>query len=191
MAEVISSTEIALSANWGAKVHALDYNYGTAKMDFQDLMVAVSETRAVTVEGEIAPLSARIRNRNKELEILGDLLSIFTQTQAKYASDAEGSATASVSGVTQEMIPLACEAYKRKGGSPSTDLSWWNSSWTKSSVEGMLKELKSMIDSRNNEAQLDMTRLESLVDRRDEAYSTASDLMTTISNTRSTLIGNL
>jgi hypothetical protein len=36
-----------------------------------------------------------------------------------------------------------------------------------------------------------MTRLESLVDRRDEAYSTASDLMNKVSDTRSTLIGNM
>lgn len=191
MASTITSTEIALSTDWGSKVHALDYSYGAKNVDFQDLMVAVAENRAVTVEGEITPLSERIRSRNKELEILGDLLAIFTQTQAKYASDAEGSATASVSGVTEEMIPLACEAYKRKGGTPGTELSFWNSSWTKASVEGMLKEFKSMIDARNNEAQLDMTRLESLVDRRDEAYSSASDMMTTISNTRSTLIGNL
>ena len=55
----------------------------------------------------------------------------------------------------------------------------------------MCEELKSMIDARNNESQKDMKRLESLVDRRDEAFSTATDLMSEISDTRSTLIGNL
>ena len=51
--------------------------------------------------------------------------------------------------------------------------------------------VKSKIDSLNNAAEKDMTRLESLVDRRDEAYSTASDLMSELSDTRSTAIGNM
>ena len=36
-----------------------------------------------------------------------------------------------------------------------------------------------------------MSRLQSLVDRRDESYSTATNLMTNISDTRSNLIRNL
>ncbi|MBR2938864.1 MAG: hypothetical protein IKC15_03260 [Kiritimatiellae bacterium] len=66
-----------------------------------------------------------------------------------------------------------------------------NLKMTKSEVEYWLQMVKSKIDSLNNEANKDMTRLESLVDRRDEAYSTASDLMSKVSDTRSTLIGNL
>ncbi|MBP5285394.1 MAG: hypothetical protein ILO34_04720 [Kiritimatiellae bacterium] len=187
----ITSNEVKLSMDWGTEVKALDYSYGSRPCDFQDLMINISENRATTVEGEIAPLSAKIKIRNKELEILSDLLAIFTETQSKYASDASGSATAGVSGVTEEMVPLASDAYRRKGGSPSSALSWWNSSWTKASVEGMLKELKSMIDSRNNASQKDMTRLQSLVDRRDESFSTASSLMSAVSDTRSNLIRNL
>lgn len=186
----ITSQEVSLSMDWGVK--GVEYRYDSKKVDFQDLMIAISENRATTVEGEVVPLSTRIKNRNKELEQLGDLLAIFTQTQSSYASDAEGSAMGSVRGVTEDMIPLACEAYRRKGGNSSTSLSWWNSdTWSKASVEGMLQELKSMIDARNNESQKDMTRLESLVDRRDEAFSTATNLMSEISDTRSTLIGNL
>ena len=47
------------------------------------------------------------------------------------------------------------------------------------------------IDGLNNAAQTDMTRLQSLVDRRDESYSTATNLMSAISDTRSNLIRNL
>ena len=35
-----------------------------------------------------------------------------------------------------------------------------------------------------------MSRLQSLVDRRDESYSTATNLMTSISDTRSNLMGD-
>ena len=178
-----------LTALWG--VNAYEYKVGNKQVDFQDLMIAVSERRATSVEGEVQPLTTRVRARNKELEILGSLLAKFTQTQSKYDSNATGSSTASVEGITQEEIPLASEAYRRKGGSPGSSLDWWNSNWTKSSVEGMISMLKSMIDSRNNESQTDMARLQSLVDRRDETYSTATNLMSSISDTRSNLIRNL
>ena len=55
----------------------------------------------------------------------------------------------------------------------------------------MIQSLKSMIDGRNNQAQTDMSRLQSLVDRRDESFTTASNLMSAISDTRSNLIRNL
>ena len=58
-------------------------------------------------------------------------------------------------------------------------------------VEYYLKLVKNKIDALNNEGQKDMTRLQSLVDRRDEAFSTASTLMSSVSDTRGNLIRNL
>ncbi len=196
MADTIASVAVTNNAGadifktrWGSTVY--DYQLNGVSTDFQDLMVAISEHRATAVEGEVAPLSTRMRKRNKDLELLGSLLAIFSQTQSKYAHDADGGAQASVSGVTSEMVPLACEAYRRKGGTPSTNLSWWNENWSKSSVDGMVSVLKSMIDERNNAAQTDMTRLQSLVDRRDESFTTATTLMTNVSETRDNAIRNM
>jgi hypothetical protein len=178
-----------LTALWGVNVY--EYKIDKAQVDFQDLMVAVSEKRAVSVEGEVQPLTTRVRTRNKELEILGSLLAKFTQTQSSYDSNATGSSMKPVQGITEEEIPLGSEAYRKKGGTPGSTLGWWNSDWSKASVEGMISMLKTMIDSRNNESQTDMSRLQSLVDRRDESYSTATNLMTAVSDTRSNLIRNL
>ena len=196
MADTIASVAVTNNAGadifktrWGSTVY--DYQLNGVSTDFQDLMVAISEHRATAVEGEVQPLSTRMRKRNKDLELLGSLLAIFSQTQSKYAHDADGGAQASVSGVTSEMVPLACEAYRRKGGNPSTNLSWWNENWSKSSVDGMVSVLKSMIDERNNAAQTDMTRLQSLVDRRDESFTTATTLMTNVSETRDNAIRNM
>ena len=200
MADRISSVPVTKTINnietdvfqtrWGTTIY--DYQLNGVTTDFQDLMVAVSEHRATAVEAEVGPLSTRMRNRNQELKLLGSLLAIFSETQAKYAHDADGDAMAFVSGVTSEMVPLASEAYRRKGGTPSTSLSWWNNEpWTKHSVEGMVSMLKNMIDERNNAAQTDMTRLQSLVDRRDESFTTATTLMTNISDTRDNAIRNM
>lgn len=178
------------NARWGTTVY--DYKLNDRAVDFQDLMVAVSEHRATAVEAEVEPLSTRIRKRNDELEQCGSLLSIFSETQSHYASDASGDTYGEVNGVTDAMLSMANEAYVRKGGSRHWDTGWWNvDNWTKASVDGMVSILKSMIDERNNAAQSDMTRLQSLVDRRDESYNTASTLMTSVSDTRSNAIRNM
>ena len=125
---------------------------------------------------------------------MGSLLAIFTKTQADFPSDAAGGDKKSVSGITSDQWDLLREAYVKRGGSdpgPTWNSDWANSQWTKSSVEGMIQALKSMIDGRNNKAQTDMTRLQQLVDRRDESFSTASTLMTSVSDTRGNLIRNL
>ena len=62
---------------------------------------------------------------------------------------------------------------------------------TKRKVEELVQLVKSKIDSFNNQSQTDMTRLQSLVDRRDQSFSTATDLMTSVSDTRSNLISNI
>jgi len=176
-------------ARWGVSVY--DYELNGVAVDFQDLMVAISEHRATAVEGEVGPLSTRMRKRNKDLEILGSLLAIFSEAQSRFKSDDSGSATTGISGITQEMYELGGEAYRRKGGTPEATSRWWNSAWSKSSIEGMVSVLKSMIDERNNAAQNDMTRLQSLVDRRDESFTTATTLMTNVSDTRDNAIRNL
>ena len=79
--------------------------------------------------------------------------------------------------MTEEQVKAVATWLQRNSGRPITFIE---------------KEmLKSMIDSMNNESQTDMSRLQSLVDRRDESYSTATNLMTAISDCRSNLIRNL
>ena len=196
MADSISSVVVsdrndpdAFLARWGTTVY--DYKLNGVAVDFQDLMVAISEHRATAVEGEVGPLSTRMRNRNKDLEILGSLLAIFSQAQARFKGEDSGDATTGITGITSDMYELGGEAYRRKGGTPQATSGFWNSSWSKASIEGMVSVLKSMIDERNNAAQTDMTRLQSLVDRRDESFTTATTLMTNVSETRDNAIRNM
>lgn len=176
MAE-IRTANVELSQSWGVQFG--DYYYGSEKIDLQDLMVAIAENRAVTVEQEVNPLSTRIKARNAYLEELGEALADLTRLQAAFKSDDEGRAQReTMKDKTYNTI------YKLQGTYPTKkEYKQW--------VEYYLKLVKSKIDALNNQAQTDMTRLQALVDRRDEAYSTATTLMTAISDTRSNLIRNL
>ena len=175
----ITTENVALSQSWGATFG--DYMYGTTKVDFQDLMVAIAEKRATTVENEVKPLTERIKLRNVTLEDLGNVLADLTKLQSQFKSDAEGGAREGY--LAQASKDILLRVFR--------SLDWSDLHMTKYEVEEWLKKVKSKIDALNNEAQKDMTRLQSLVDRRDESFSTATTLMSAISDTRSNLIRNL
>ena len=187
MAELpISKVEVGLSMDWGVK--GLDYVYRSSynekkvrPCDLQTLMIDVSLHRAKRVEGEIEPLATRISNRNDTLDNLGTALADLTSLQAKFDSEADGDDR---KGTLQQ---TSYDTLREVFGS----LDFSNRKMTKYEVEEWLQKVKSRIDGLNNQAQKDMSRLESLVNRRDEAFSTASDIMGKVSDTRSNLITNL
>ena len=176
----ITTENVRLSQDWGVEFG--DYKYGAEKVDFQDLMVRISENRAVTVEGEVAPLTTRIKNRNTTLEALGTALADLTSLQTQFKSDDNGD---------KRRGTLKQSSYDTLKAVFGGQVDFSLLQMTKYEVEKWLKMVKSKIDALNNEAQKDMTRLQSLVDRRDESFSTATTLMNAISDTRSNLIRNL
>lgn len=169
---------------WGARI--VDYNYGGKQVDFQDLMVSVSERRAASVEGEITPLSTRMKNRNTKLSALGAALADLSKQQAGFNSEAKGSdPTGDLDGKTiTEINTLWQKAYGK-------DIPRDGNKVTKATCEAAVQLLKTEIDQLNNAASEDMTRLQGLVDRRDQSYSTATTLMQAIGDTRSSLIKNM
>lgn len=181
---ITPSDPIKLSQFWGVDAHFHDYQIDHASVDFQDLMVIVSVKRAAAVEDEVYPLSTRMKQRNEELNDLGEALSDLTKIQSTFASDASGSTRA-----TEAISEETYSTLQKVWGAENMDFD--NRKMLKYEVEEWVQRVKSKIDNLNNETETDMTRLESLVDYRDEAYSTASDLMSEVSDTRSNLIGNL
>lgn len=172
--------DVALSQSWGAKFY--DYTVNGDPVDFQDLMVVVAENRATSVESEVAPLTTRIRTRNKTLDELGGILAELTNLQSQFATNAGGWDRAGT--LSKANYDRICNIFR---GS----VNFSERQMAKCEVEEWIQKVKSKIDGLNNESQTDMSRLQSLVDRRDESFSTASNLMSTISDTRSNLIRNL
>ncbi|MBR4615622.1 MAG: hypothetical protein IKO55_08460 [Kiritimatiellae bacterium] len=181
MATIEKQSAVALSQSWG--VTFSDYKVNGQPVDFQDLMIVISEKRAVTVEAEVTPMTKRINKRNKDLEDLGEALADLTAQQATYASDASGS--------TQSSHELSDKTRETCGRLLGWGIDYKDRYLWKSYTEMFIQKCKSKIDALNNQAQTDMSRLQALVDRRDESYSTASNLMSAVSDTRSNLIRNL
>ena len=181
MADTITGRGVTLSQNWG-NVSFNDYLFNAKRVDFQDLMVLVAEKRALAVESEVTPMSVRMRARNTDLDLLGQCLAELTAAQATLDGEAKGTDP------SKYIFSISVKNRVRLLTGGARTLS---DNATKQDLEYFIQLVKSKIDSLNNASQTDMSRIQSLVDRRDESFSTATNLMTSISDTRSNLIRNL
>lgn len=182
-------------AAWGVEV--LDYEYDGKGVDFQNLMIKITEKRAATVEKEIKPMSVRMTNRNKDLGYYGDALAVVSEIASKFGSDAAETDQKTSSKLNESqarglrLIGWTKRPLYAGGEGTGTQLVGNTTSGTKSECEKYTQLLKTKIDGLNNAASKDMTRLQSLVDKRDESYSTASSLMQAIGDTRANTIKNM
>ena len=178
-------TDVVTNANlarWGANVYGAEYVVGGVRVDFQDLMVTITEQRAAKVEAQVEPMSKRMRARNDQLEQLGEALSVLSGIESQWKSDDNKDKN-----WPSSVDPTALAGLKLIGINDNPQ----GKSISKSDCEKYIQQVKTQIDKRNNEASSDMTRLQALVDRRDESYSTATSLMQAVADTRSNIIKNM
>jgi len=186
--EKITVAEDRFAQEWGVRVN--DYEMNGVKNDLQDLLVNISQERASAIEAEVVPMETIITRRNEKLSNYGKVLQKLTELQAQFTED-QSQGTVDISSVCDENFTTKdfwalLEELGHSGGGSGSSLTTG-----KAEAEGLVSRCKSTIDEMNNESQKDMNRLQSLVDRRDESYSTATSLMTSVSDTRSSLIKNL
>lgn len=201
---------------WG--VVANDYILNGKRVDFQDLMIYISEARATAIEREITPLADIMRKRNQRLSLLGETHSALSSISAKYdaektnptesgtfsgnaiqglifaATRARGSSCITAQTNNGIILFITSEINVYLTGNDVGDFSKnapGTTSLSKSSCDYITQLIKSTIDALNNDSQSGITRMQSLVDKRDESFTTATSLMTHISDSRSSLIKNL
>ena len=168
-------------------IHPNDYALeGSCPVDYQTLAVDLAQARAHALEEEIAPLANKMEARNDELALLGDALAVFTEASERFASDAEGSDTTTFA-LDSATYTYLTEHHLISAGF-SYDASRQQATATKSALAGASEAIKTRMDGLNNAAQTDMTRLESLVARRDEAFEAASSFLNSISGSRDTVL---
>ena len=161
-------------------ISAFDYKRDGVQTDLQDLLTDVTVGRASAVEAEIKPLSDIMRNRNKKLDQYGELLAKLNKIQTSFKEeDAKDPEKRSTIALTADEIRLLSEI---------SHASITAECPTKPEAEQYVQLVKSAIDGLNNRSQTDMTRLQSLVDKRDQSYTKAAEFLKDIVDSRSKTI---
>lgn len=179
----VSVAEDRFAREWGVRV--FDYSYQGAVVDLQDIATKVTQRRALAIESEVGPMQNLITRRGQRLEKYGLLLSALTELQSQYAGDEQTGKSVAVPSA------ISAQELKEIGEEMGMEIPSGMINFNKGQTDGAVQRLKSLIDEANNQEQKDVSRLQALVDRRDESFTTATAVMTAISDTRGTLMKNL
>jgi len=209
----IASVEVKGHFNeWGIKANEYNFSIGTSSfstLDYPTLVTKVNLKRAGAQEQEIVSLSTKMRNRNKAISELGSLLADLGALAKKYKND-KGSEEQSLgfSPEALEGLKLISTSWKNIYDGEGDDKKYKGieitiNKYTKNFYSGsdtsvfnydyefLNQRTKSLVDQLNNETQNDMNRLQSIVTKRDESYSTATSLLKNSRDTIGTVIKNI
>lgn len=161
-------------------------------MDLETALMMVQQQRTQLLDAQLAEQLAEVQKRNQQVAQLNDLLARLnavlgrfpagsgagvrlesTGAAASYAELVSGvRAAATTAGLTLELSPDAAV-------------------WTKGQIETTISTVKGRIDSILNSQQMDMLRLQSLTNKRNEAFEVMAAFIKKMQEARAEIIGNI
>ena len=161
--------------------YILDDGNERSQIDFQDLLTTIAVNRANAVEDEMTPLANMMRNRNQRLDKYGNLLAKLNKIDTSFDTEAKGDDPSKEPLTLDECNVLAEIGYP-------VNSSAGNYYPSKADTQMFMQATKSAIDGLNNRSQNDVTRLQSLVDKRDQTYTKAAEVQKDVTDSHSKLI---
>lgn len=179
-------TGTSVSERWGLDPvqYVMTEDKVSQLIDFQDLMINISLQRAAVLEGEVQPLAQRVEMRNKKLNAIGNAISELSNISPKFNTKDADPYVDSAS-FSQPSVNVYKEVYALAGLTCPSSLQYVQPSSGriyKSTVDEATQKLKSWSERLNNDSQLNMQRMNTLVSHRDQTNNTATSMMNHISD---------
>lgn len=181
-----------------------------AHMDIDSIMMMVQTQRANLLESELKNQIGSVQAKNDQISKLNQALGQLNSLSAQFPSDAKAGDKVDniVKANDYQMEKEINSSLKEAGVAPFTqgkedwsgrgrtlDNSVYNGglggNTTKGQVDAAIQQLKSNIDSLSNSQQMDMLRLQSLSNKRNEAFDLMTNFVKKMQDNRNTIIGNM
>lgn len=183
-------------------------------MDLETALMAVQQERTRLLDTQLQSQIQEVQNRNDMIAKLNTVLSALNSAAAQFKSGA--SATDTIPDWNNDKakaieIPLN-DAIKAAGlgdlgftarqgriSNPSDSMGTvlpaatniMQGGTTKGEIDGAINKVKGMIDSAGNSQQMDMLRLQSMTNKRNEAFDVMTNFVKKMQESRSSIIGNM
>jgi hypothetical protein len=165
--------------------------------DLQSMLMAIGLERSTALEDQMVQQANAMKERNNRIKTLSGILAEVTaikdsgtlyDASAKEVTDPATGQSVKVKDFLQSCGIGMLEAEKKyaDGG----NWIWGNDSTANEKGEG-IEKIKATLDSLNSDSQMDMIRLQGLVSKRDQSFEMTTNLMKTVQQTGSAIIGNL
>ncbi|MFE1630210.1 hypothetical protein ACFLFF_26015 [Brevibacillus reuszeri] len=148
-------------------------------VDLETAIMAVQSERAKQMEQQLRDQIKAVQDRNDQLTKLNDAQSKLSDLQADLQADAQ--TDQGINDDQKEVLKKAMEEVGLNTKLPEN----------KDELDALRSQLKSQIDAQSNSQQMDMLRLQSLSNKRNEAFDTMTDFIKKMQDSRSRIIGNM
>ena len=175
-------------------------------MDLETAMLTVQTNRANMLETQLKSQIAGVQAKNDQIAKMNDALGQLNKVAALFGGSAKAGDKANDAGGfknTDYKIEKEANSTLKTAGltvfdkNPGRDLSGqtmaggMSGNTTKGEIDGAIQQVKSAIDSASNSQQMDMLRLQSLSNKRNEAFETMTNFIKKMQDSRSSIIGNM
>lgn len=170
-------------------------------MDIDTAMMAVQTRRAELIETQLKDQMTVIQSRNQDIEMLNAALSEIRRRRpnetdkAVYVNESGG-----VFAMPNDKLANGMEAFKDPNASTTNVnatgvLSCYGiatgSSLKQGEIDQLIQRVTAKIDTLNSSQQMDMLRLQSLTNKRNEAYDVMSNFLKKSQDGRSNIVSNM
>lgn len=171
---------------------------GFQDMDLESMVVMVQMTRVGILEQQLSAQINTVQAKNEQAAKLNTLLGLLNKGAAMFGGDANaGTEIGSTDGWKDDRSYFAKnvnDAIKNAGigdaglsGTPGGELT---NTTTKGQLDGLIQQVKATLDSSTNSQQMDMLRVQSLNNRRSEAFEMCTNCMKKWDSTKASVLAN-
>lgn len=184
---------------------------GSISVDDALLLVQIDRVRLC--EMQLTDQINSIRSRNEQMKKLNDIQTLLTELKAKFSKTEPDTKFSDIDGIRNELLsgytadgkeiekPLltrmreAAKTWQEMGMDPNYGAKLSGPLWNKTDfrykdLEVMTTSVKSQLDSLSSSSQMDMVRLQSLNNKRSEAFDTMTNSLKKQQDNKSSIVGN-
>lgn len=156
-------------------------------LDLETAMLAIQSQRAGLLEGQLTTQLNDVQKKNEQMGSLNDTLNAGRAFMASLTTDQMGAEDFTSMELTADQLKLKAAFEK------SAELSGISTSevTNKSTLDAFINNVKTSVDSLGNSQQMDMLRLQSLSNKRNEAFDLMTNFIKKMQDSRSSIIGNM
>lgn len=175
-------------------------------MDLESAMMAVQSNRANLLENQLKSQIDSVQKKNDFISKMNEALGELNKVAALFGGSAKADAVLKGNTVYNKtdfkmekevnstLKTAGLELFNKNPGRDLTDKEMTGSmsgNTTKGEIDGAIQQIKSAIDSASNSQQMDMLRLQSLSNKRNEAFETMTNFIKKMQDSRSSIVGNM
>ncbi|MEI2417689.1 hypothetical protein V8Z80_16050 [Orrella sp. JC864] len=161
-----------------------------AGMDLQTALLAVQSERTRLLDTQLKDQIEAVQRRNESIAMLNEVGTALNALRAQFASGSQPQDRLPDTAENRQGLANLAELAGKASLNPlfppgSGDVP------TRADVDSAVTRVKSLIDSNANSQQMDMLRLQSMNNKRNEAFDVMTNFIQKMQESRASIIGNM